>query len=426
MRSEEPFNYLEQKIKDAAENYEIVFEESSWIKMETLLDKEPKRKRFVWWWFVLLILITGGLGVFVANKQQQKEKITTSRAQKNIVIKEPTLASFTPVEDSKPLDKNEKVTSDHNNVLNSSLNKRDNVFKAGQKIKSSILSKIINIKAFEINEENISQNKTSFTQKANTNFTVSNSDATESDTVLDNVTNKKNDSTNDFTKKKTVEKTILDSTSIVSKKEKETIKKPSSLSKFYLIGSLGADVSSTKLLAYKNNPASLKYGLALGFNINKKLSAQAGFYAGKKKYIAKEGEYYFKTGSYFNTIKILKVNADCIVYEIPVSVRYNVIQKKTLNLYTGVGISSYIMKEEDYIVHYIRNNIPASRAWHNSGNRHLLSTLSILAGAEKKLTDKIFLQIEPSVSIPLKGVGEGNVKIFSTALQVGLKYLPFK
>ena len=189
---------------------------------------------------------------------------------------------------------------------------------------------------------------------------------------------------------------------------------------------MGADVSSTKLFAFKNSPASLKYGLALGYNINRRLSVQTGFYAGKKKYIAKEGEYNFKTISYLNTVKVIKVDADCIVYEIPVSIRYNIIQKKTSTIYASAGLSSYIMKSEDYNIYFLRNNIQATRAWNYTGNQHFLSTLIISAGLEKRLTNKIALQIEPSVNIPLKAVGEGSVKLFSTSVQAGLKYTPFK
>ena len=46
MSSEKRFEYIENKIKEAAENNHIVFEEKSWNKMEVLLDKEDKRKPF--------------------------------------------------------------------------------------------------------------------------------------------------------------------------------------------------------------------------------------------------------------------------------------------------------------------------------------------------------------------------------------------
>ena len=189
---------------------------------------------------------------------------------------------------------------------------------------------------------------------------------------------------------------------------------------------MGADVSSTKLFAFKNSKASLKYGLALGYNINKRLSVQTGFYAGSKKYIANEGEYNFKAGSYYNLVRVTMVDANCLVFEIPVSVRYNILQKKAIAFYSGVGLSSYIMKSEVYDVHFIRNYMPASRTWSYTGNQHFLSTLIISAGLEKRLTNKIALQIEPNVSIPLKTVGEGSVKLFSTSVQAGLKYTPFK
>ena len=124
-------------------------------------------------------------------------------------------------------------------------------------------------------------------------------------------------------------------------------------------------------------------------------------------------------------MRVTKIDAACTVYEIPVSIRYNVLQKKSLNIYTGLGLSSYIMKKEDYDIYFIKNNTEYSWAYNYTGNQAFLSTFILTVGTEKKLTDKIYLQLEPFVSIPLKGVGEGSVKLFSAALQLGIKYIPF-
>ena len=59
-------------------------------------------------------------------------------------------------------------------------------------------------------------------------------------------------------------------------------------------------------------------------------------------------------------------------------------------------------------------------------NTHLLSTLTLAAGIEKKLSDRFIMYLEPSISIPLKGVGDGSVKLYSTGLNLGIKYSPFK
>ena len=125
MRSEEPFNYIDNKIKEAAENHEIVFEESSWIKMEALLDKEPKRKPFIWLWVLLPILFVGGFGVLVSvNKPSVKEKFKTAKIERKPAANNINDTSFTINANNKPLNKTSKITVNNNNILNRSEERR--------------------------------------------------------------------------------------------------------------------------------------------------------------------------------------------------------------------------------------------------------------------------------------------------------------
>jgi len=140
---------------------------------------------------------------------------------------------------------------------------------------------------------------------------------------------------------------------------------------------------------------------------------QTGFYVGTKKYVAGPDDYKVKEGSYWNMVQIVKVDAACLVYDIPVTLRYNFLQKPTLTYYLTTGLSSFIMKREDYYYYYIRNYMP-----HESSYSY--------TGIEKKLSSAFSLEVEPSVSIPLSGVGDGRVKLYGVALQFGVKYQPIK
>ena len=153
---------------------------------------------------------------------------------------------------------------------------------------------------------------------------------------------------------------------------------------------------------------------------------QTGFYAGRKKYIAGPEDYYPKTGSYWDMVQIVKVDASCLVYDIPLTVRYNFLLKPTTIYYATAGFSSFIMKEEDYYYYYTNNNMPHESAYTYTGNKHFFSVFNISAGIEKKLSSNFSLLAEPSLSIPISGVGDGSVKLYSAALQVGLKYNPHR
>jgi hypothetical protein len=71
-------------------------------------------------------------------------------------------------------------------------------------------------------------------------------------------------------------------------------------------------------------------------------------------------------------------------------------------------------------------NYPNANYKSFTGNKHLFSNMSIGAGIEKRISSSLSLQVEPSISIPLSGVGQGKVKLYSTAILLGIKYIPFK
>lgn len=416
MSSEEPFNYIEHKIQEAAENQQIVFEESSWEKMEALLDKKQRRRPFIWFWFLLPLAIAFGFGLsFLGQHTPQKEITYASSPHVNLEHKPTNSVKAKPAIDEKVFTEIAVIPKDNLNVI------QNKNLKTISQIKTAI-----NYKDATTAIENNYQKGNIFTEDTRLDLTIKNNIPLENEAEPYLGKHLKPGDSESIVKNDTTAITITDNTKSISKKEPTTKKKSSVPSKFYLVGAFGAELSSTKFLAFKNSPMSPKYGVGIGYNINKHVSVQTGFYAGKKKYIANEGEYNFKAGSYYTMVKVTKVDANCIVYEIPVSVRYNVLQKRSWNIYAGAGLSSYIMKREDYNVYFIRNSREVSYPWKYTGNKDIVSTLVLSGGMEKQINEKISLQIEPSVSLPLKGVGEGDVKIFSTGLQLGLKYFPFK
>ena len=84
------------------------------------------------------------------------------------------------------------------------------------------------------------------------------------------------------------------------------------------------------------------------------------------------------------------------------------------------------MKKEKYNYTFERYNTQYSYPYDYTKNTHLLASLQLSLGIEKQIGRKLFMQAAPIVNIPLQGVGEGSVKIFTTGLHVGLKYFPFK
>jgi hypothetical protein len=465
-----PFDHIENKIKEAAANSEPAFDEQAWNKMEAKLDKEKRRRLMPILWFslsLLCIIVVGSL-LFYYNKSTLKagtnevQKITainstdndkaqlqsivattTSRKQDSLATthknktsinnltadntantNDERLTNFTDKNEIPANEKyyNKKIVShtngkayakisggesfDNEVAVTSSANHLSEK-KSGKIIrsKSRTIIKVRPGAVIEDGDEAVTNNSDNYTTTAVNN---------DKKTIASVDKNKIKDSTKTVIKKDTTA-TIVPVSSVA---KKDTTPKRS---RFYLLAAIGADASNTAFFSFNNSSITARYGAGIGYQLNKKFSIETGFYAGRKKYIAGPGDYHAKSGSYLSTIDIQKVDANCLVFEIPVTLRYNIFQRAKITYYATAGLSSFIMKKEDYDYYYGANN-NSEVAYTYTGNTNLFSICTLSIGIEKKLSNAFSLQAAPSVNIPIAGVGEGTVKLFSTDLQLGIKY----
>ncbi len=426
MNSEEQFEYIENKIKAAAENNQPVFEEQAWAKMEALLDKDKKRRPFVWLWFLVPLFLAGGLGSYMLFHNNSL-KNNTSNTKVDININDKNNRTVQPSSNNHPATplQNNKIPSSKKsyhllnaggggNIKNQQLAKK---YMAGNRNKVLMTAPGLTDDAVEeLTPKKIVQDRA-------LKINIDSNSPSETNAADAFVKQKINDSLQTKSKQINI---ITPDTSIAKITNNAAKKQRKKGNGFYLLASAGADMGSVKLISFKNSSLSAKYGVGLGYQLNKKWSVQTGFYISRKKYLAAPSDYHPKQGSYWNMVQLTKVEANCLIYEIPLAVRYNFTSKPVTNYYATVGLSSYIMKKEDYNYYYIRNNVPGKSAWTYTGNKNLFSILTLSAGLERKINEKLSIQAEPSIGIPIAGVGDGRVKIFSTALQLGLKYQPIK
>lgn len=425
MNSEEQFEYIENKIKAAAENNQPVFEEQAWTKMEALLDKDKKRRPFVWLWFLVPLFLAGGLGSYLLFHNNSL-KNNTSNIKVDININDKNNRTVQPSSNNHPAThlQNNKIPSSKKSYNTVNVDRLADV-KNQQPVKNYFSAK--NNKIFITEPASTDAALKEVTEKKlivlDGLYKINPVSPSETNAADAFVKQKINDSLQTKTKQINI---ITPDTSIAKITNNAAKKQRKKGNGFYLLASAGADMGSVKLVSFKNNSLSAKYGVGLGYQLNKKWSVQTGFYISRKKYLAAPGDYHPKQGSYWNMVQLTKVEANCLIYEIPLAVRYNFTSKPVTNYYATVGLSSYIMKKEDYNYYYIRNNVPGKSAWTYRGNKNLFSILTLSAGLERKINEKLSIQAEPSIGIPIAGVGDGRVKIFSTALQLGLKYQPIK
>jgi hypothetical protein len=445
---------MDKKIQHAAA-HEPAYSEQAWVGMEKLLDKhlpqEKKRRRFIFWWFILPLAGAGlATGLWISRKLEKNttQKIATtsistnqSTATSTPAVKTlnsskektttPGVTTSYPAAPNDPVMINDKAAgsqinklktdnplqqtvTNYNNttVLTSVFDKSDyqisGTKQAVQKNRRPVKSKSVDI-ITDTNNESVPLNIATTQKNATTIHVVQaetkNDSAT---TLLISTTAKPIDSL------LTTDTIATAKADTVSKQDKKAGE-----SKWSVNVSLGPDVSAVSFA----NPGktTLQYGAGISYAISPKWTIRSGFYASRKKYDADSADY-TPPADYWNYISNLqKVNANCLLYEIPLSVVYSFSSNKKYSGFASAGISSVLMKEESY-TYYYKNmaGIPRSykRSYKNENN-HFFSLLQF------QLSPHMSLMAEPYLKIPLSGIGVGKVKLSSGGILFTAGINPF-
>ena len=91
------------------------------------------------------------------------------------------------------------------------------------------------------------------------------------------------------------------------------------------------------------------------------------------------------------------------------------------------GLSSYIMKKENYVYWY---KMPNGSTYSytktiNDEYKHYFSVLILSGGYEYRINSSFSLTAEPYIKLPLAGVGYGKIKLNSAGVLFSLKMSPF-
>ncbi|GAA4368502.1 hypothetical protein GCM10023185_41300 [Hymenobacter saemangeumensis] len=205
------------------------------------------------------------------------------------------------------------------------------------------------------------------------------------------------------------------------------------------LGVLGApDVSTVKMADYQAPQVNL--GLLVEYRISKRLRLNTGLLRGTKVYRARREDYSWSNYSSASSAKFEWVDGSCTIFDVPLNLRYDLVQRPRYHVFTSVGLSSLFMQREKYAYDYTYDSIPPnpypypgpspnpinkSGSWQKeyvNENQHWFSVLNLSFGYERRLGQHWSVQAEPYVKIPLGGVGAGKVRLASGGVFLGLKY----
>lgn len=457
------FEDFDQQIADAAEKHHPMYHEEAWGRMNRLLNEHlpesRKKKRRLLLWLPLLLLLTAG-GYFMLQPGNGQpglaEKKQTGTSSSGTISNEapkenkgtiPTVQQ--PVQPAVIPGKNPELpTANENN--NSNVNIKDKapvVFRTRSGTsKKSFSEKKAN---YTNNDEAITGSyPTQNSRKQNrSNSIVKNNKQQNSlppvilkeeegneplvtEAIPEPPTVKEPDNINEVSKTIPAADNNLPKTNtapVVVQKTPIKVKRNGNGfgNAFAITLSAGADMA----VVHFTEPGQKRFvaGAGLQYQVNKNMAVRAGFYQARKVYAAQPQDYHPDYSYNPPGHTLLSVDGNCRVFEIPVSVAYTVNPGKKLNIFAAAGVSSMIMKTEDYHYNY-KTNYGQYRGYDynlENKNEHLFSSIDFSLGTEKKLGERLFFRVEPYLRLPLRGVGYGNVRLKSAGVLFTAGFKPF-
>ena len=469
---------LDDIIKEAADRHHPAYSDKAWEKMHELLDthmpeKKEKRRFLALWLLLLLIGGAAGFGIWklnsnghsVAGAKAGVDKVN-SVSKVNTVDKVNTVNSddkvdgddkvnsVSKVNEVNTVDKVNSVNADSNNIGKTNKVAQTNNLAAANNLSTNnknLISADSNPLAInKTNRKKISSKTSGGHRITASNGSTNMADVDREKEMTDNSKNfqtdvdannktsiavsptlkkqdvvvaiKKDDSVATTVKINKTTNISKDSTAVTKTKNTKTSKKFTS--RFGITASAGTDLSYVKIGNLGKN--TFLYGAGLSYDISSKFRVRTGFYASSKIYSADKYQYHPPEYSmYYNDLT--NIDADCRVYEIPLSLSYAFAKNKNHSFFTSAGLSSLIMKKESYDYYY--KNAAGQSYYKNrtleNENKHLFSELGLSVGYQYSPKPWISLMAEPYLKMPLSGVGYGKIKLNSAGVMGTILIKPF-
>jgi hypothetical protein len=190
---------------------------------------------------------------------------------------------------------------------------------------------------------------------------------------------------------------------------------------FYAGVVAGPDFS--KITSGHFNNSGLTAGIVAGLQVGRKVAFETGISWNRKNYNT--------TGDQFNMDKIKSampagmvintLEGNSSLVEIPLKIKYNLLQKAHAAFFITGGVTAYIMTNESNMYNVTMAGSNEKMYGNYKKNNYTLPAAAGLSiGYERSVLKNTNLRIEPFVTFPLQGIGVGKLPVTSAGLQFGL------
>jgi len=383
-----------------------------WNEMHSILDKKmpqkKERRRFIIWFLsseglllltIVLFVITGSSLFFLSTKESTTIKKLPSSQQPNKLI-EDDLAKVSQEPKGNITTANESNQKTRNNI--SATTTSTNL--SGNAIPNNSNTRQTNKQSKEYTTTDQFDHSIQDISKASENFGIAqiNLELIHHYLIASNHNEEK--------------KYLSPQLEPVAKKAKLNTRNNNEKG-FYAGIMFGVDMSSVHFQSAKSGVTT---GFIIGYAFNQKWSIESGLLWDTKRV--------YDNGSYFNPpgytptngITIIAVDGKSRLYELPVNMKYTILSGKH-NLFVTTGISSYLMRTENYDYEYTQTNQPGGHNYlsYIKETKNWFSVANFSIGYTHKLGAMGSIRVEPYLKIPLTDIGTANMPIMSTGLNIG-------
>lgn len=461
-------NDMDALFREGAEKHEFTYNPEAWAMMEEKLDTRKRRRYFFLWFILGAILIAGIASIYLfTNSDEQPNSIVTNSniettnksvyQENSIGVEVKTDSNLeSKISESHKIDDIEIVNNSDNNQLENNKVTSSIAHVNTTEQKEEYINTVSKVRGSYIGAQN------SF-QSENTGSLVDNEVVSVSSQFEINATKNNSNSSNlDNEPNQLKDNEIVDSKVIQSKNSRDLLildalniknidqVKMENLQEFnfdlqpkpyfnvisstrnlrYVLTSFGScDFSSVGF--YNDVQSGFTLGAKVGVQLARKFQFDIGFAYSLKKYGSEGLDYNLEGGwTTMTGVSPSWMDGKGNILQIPMEVSYYFNGYDHDGFFANVGISTYIFNSEWYGFKYdpedllinpnaiveITNEEISRRNFHPAG----LARVSF--GYQKIVSPNMAFELSPYLQIPLTGIGEGKVDLYTAGLQFAVKF----
>lgn len=166
-----------------------------------------------------------------------------------------------------------------------------------------------------------------------------------------------------------------------------------------------------------------RFGLEAEYRFGNKFGAKIGTYYGNISYCTKGADYTAKDGFWDGDVVAQRVEASCQVIEIPLLLSYYFNGNDREGFFLNGGVTSYLLLKEDFNFEYADPTHNGIKSWQEvNTNRHIMGFGQFSLGYQQQLGKRSALQVEAYTQLPLTGIGQGQVKLTNIGMTAKLLF----